>query len=36
MKTAIAIRNNTVIVLNFFEPVDGFIAYPDEDQQGNE
>jgi hypothetical protein len=26
--------NNAIIILDFFEPVDGFVNYPAEDQQG--
>jgi hypothetical protein len=34
MNTATAIRNNAIIILDFFEPINGFVNYPAEDQQG--
>lgn len=34
MNTATAMMNNAIIVLDFFEPVDGFVGHPCEQQQG--
>jgi hypothetical protein len=36
MKTAMAIRNNVSMALDFFEPVDGFVNHPANDKQGYE
>jgi hypothetical protein len=34
MKTAMAITNSAVIILDFLEPVDGFVDHPGEDHEG--